>query len=166
MIQSRPRRPKVDLKINAYEKSLEILAGGLLVTYWAYILCHYYGFINDIGLFFKLPIESDNFKNDGQLLTFPKSVTAIYLFITLLSLFPYSFNFLTTITQENAEAEYRKATNSLRYLKIIIVLIYFLFSLHYLVDSLEAKKILIVLVILLVPILTLVAFTYPKRRND
>ncbi len=51
----------------------------------------------------------------------PGAIVAMYAALTIVSRFPHAFNYLTPITQENAERQYRAAVSAMRWLKTELV---------------------------------------------
>jgi len=72
--------------------------------------------------------EADSYGGKSNLLPLPIMATAMYIGLTVLEKFPWHFNYLTEITPENAEKEYRKAVNMARILKVLIVASFLLIS--------------------------------------
>lgn len=138
------RRPKVKLILNPYEKSLEILAILLLIVYWSLIIVTYLAGSNNLSLF-SLNLSAAGYKNIREVLVLPITATVFYFIISLFGSVPQYLNYLTKITQENAESEYRKAGNIMRYLKISVVVVYFFLSLLPFVNSAEGRLGLVIL---------------------
>lgn len=133
------QRPKVSLILNARERSLEIYAFVLLVIYWGNIWYFYSIIPEDIPVHFDTKFNPDAYANKNQLFRSPELATGFYIMLSLVGLFPRYFNYLTDITPENAESEYRKAANMMRYLKIIIILIFMALSALKLFHTTEIK---------------------------
>lgn len=123
-----PRRPKVSLKLSPYETKLEVFGAILLVIYWVYTLYLYNTITGSVPVHFDSNLNPDAFGDKSALLAKPKLATIFYVLLTVVSFFPRYFNYTVEITPENAEAEYRKGANIIRYLKITIVLIFILLS--------------------------------------
>jgi len=48
----------------------------------------------------------------------------LYVGLTILNLFPHIFNFPVRITPRNAEKQYRNATQTIRWLKVLMVVLF------------------------------------------
>jgi hypothetical protein len=57
-------------------------------------------------------------------LTLPLVATVLFIGLTILNKFPHIFNYPTEITEDNALRQYTNATRLIRYLKVIIVVIF------------------------------------------
>lgn len=56
----------------------------------------------------------------------PILATVIYIGLTALNKYPHIFNYMTTITEFNAQRQYALATRMLRFIKLAILIIFLL----------------------------------------
>jgi len=68
--------------------------------------------------------EADGFGGKGNILTLPLVATILFIGLTVLNKFPHVFNYPTDITKQNALRQYTNATRLIRYLKLIVVIIF------------------------------------------
>ncbi len=168
MVKKIHKRPRVSLTITPYEKGLEIFGLALLITYWANTLYLYTIITDAIPIHFDTKGNPDAYGDKSSLLAPPRLAIIFYLLLTFISFFPRYFNYLTEITPENAESEYRKAANTMRYLKLFIVIIFILLSLLTIFTTNEIKDnyfnilILSVSYILLLP---LIVYIFSHKIN-
>jgi hypothetical protein len=63
-----------------------------------------------------------------MIFTLPLVATVLFVGLTILNRFPHIFNYSGDITKDNALRQYTNATRLIRYLKVIIVVIFGLIS--------------------------------------
>jgi uncharacterized membrane protein len=68
--------------------------------------------------------QADGFGGKSTIMTLPLIGTVLLVGLTILNKFPHIFNYPTNITQDNALRQYTNATRMIRYLKLIIVVIF------------------------------------------
>jgi hypothetical protein len=117
-------RPKIKLTLSPTDKKLELFGKILLALMWG----------SSIYIFLKLPViipthfnASGRVDGHGNKITFlilPVFATLIYWGLTVLNKYPQVFNYLTEITEENAQRQYSIATKMLRFMKLAILIIF------------------------------------------
>jgi len=118
------KRPKIALELNQTDRILEIIGWILLIGIWILTLANYFGLPETIPIHFNAAGEADGFGNKITILALPILSTLLFVAMTILNKYPHVFNYPTKITQENALSQYTGATRILRYLKLIIVIIF------------------------------------------
>lgn len=103
---------------------LEAIGVTLLVLLW----------IGTVSIFAQLPDlilthynaagRADAFRNKATIFIAPTVATLIYLDMTLLNMHPHLYNYLTTVTSENARRLYTSMKRFIKFLKLGIVLIF------------------------------------------
>jgi uncharacterized membrane protein len=68
--------------------------------------------------------EADGFGRKASIVSLPVVASLLYIGLTLLNRVPHSFNFPTPVTQDNALPQYTNATRMIRYLKLILVVVF------------------------------------------
>ncbi|QNL48094.1 DUF1648 domain-containing protein [Olivibacter sp. SDN3] len=124
------KRPNVKLAFRKKDKLFEIFGLLFLLSYWLVILATYYTLPDSIPTHYNAIGGVDNYGEKSKLLNLPVWATILYLIITAFSSVPQYFNYLEKITYENAEKEYRKAVNTFRFLKILVVACYLTISIY------------------------------------
>jgi len=109
------KRPMVKLAFRRKDRCFEVFGLLVLVSHWGLVLT-----------VFTTEMDNNGSKND--LLPLLITGTAVYLGATLLQKIPHHLNYLTDITEANAEKEYRKAANMLRILKTLVAICFLLIS--------------------------------------
>ncbi len=117
-------RPKIKIKWDRYDAILEIAVILLLLTSCFLVAYNYKRLPDQIPTHFNFKGEIDSFGSKKSIWGLLLIETILYLVITILNQYPHVFNYPTTITQENAENQYKKATKLLRVLKLILVIVF------------------------------------------
>lgn len=112
------QRPKIDLELGPADWLLEgVAASGLVVL--LVVPAVYYAELPDIiPQHFNGRGEADGFGPKATLWLLPILGTGIYAMMTILNRYPHVFNYSVQITPENAEQQYRLATQLIRVLKV------------------------------------------------
>ena len=122
------QRPKIKLKPSKIDTSFEWFGWALLVSFWVFTLYHYQSLPQIIPTHFKADGVADGFGEKWNIITLPLIASIVFIALTILNQFPHIFNYLTEITPENALHQYTNATKLLRYLKTIVVIVFFLIA--------------------------------------
>ena len=129
-------RPKIKLTLSPLDNAIELSSIIFICFLWSLTLYIFLKLPTIIPIHFNASGKADNYGNKKTLLILPLIATIIYFAITQLNKRPHILNYMTTITKDNAEKEYTGATRTLRFLKLVIVLI---FSLIILLTSLTSS---------------------------
>ena len=121
---SSTKRPVIKLRLSMFDKGVEAFGLLVLLAGWIYVLVAYSKFSDSIPTHFNINGKPNAFGPKSDLYQLLSVCTALYVLLTVASLFPQYFNYLTTITPDNAKRQYTIATRILRYLKVLIVLIF------------------------------------------
>ena len=122
------KKPKIKIELTRTDRLFEILGWTSLISIWVLTIDNYPELPDTIPIHYSATMQADGFGGKGNLLTLPFIATALFFGLTILNRFPHIFNYPTTITADNALRHYRNATRSVRYLKVIIVVIFGLIS--------------------------------------
>jgi uncharacterized membrane protein len=117
-------RPKLKVQLTPSDKVLELLGWGVLLALWIWTGTSYSNLPDTIPTHFNAAGEADGFGRKASIVGLPIIATLLYIGLTLLNRFPHSFNFPTPVTQDNALPQYTNATRMIRYLKLILVLVF------------------------------------------
>jgi uncharacterized membrane protein len=91
---------------------------------WALTLYTIFKLPTTIPIHFNSSGQADNYGNKLTLLILPILATVIYFGLTQLNKYPHIFNYMTKITEDNAQKQYTIATRMLRFLKLSILVIF------------------------------------------
>jgi len=117
-------RPKLKLELTTFDKTLEILGWTSILATWVLTITNYTTLPDTIPIHYNAAGQADGFGRKATILTLPLIATVLFVGMTILNKFPYIFNYPTNITQDNALRQYTNATRMIRYLKLIIVIIF------------------------------------------
>jgi len=118
------KRPVIKLRLSVFDKGVEAFGLLVLLAGWVYVLVAYSKFADSIPTHFSINGKPNAFGPKSDLYQLLTVCTALYVLLTVANLFPQYFNYLKAITPENAKRQYTIATRILRYLKVLIVLIF------------------------------------------
>jgi uncharacterized membrane protein len=117
-------RPKLNIQLSPTDQVLELLGWGVLLALWIWTGMSYSSLPDTIPTHFNAAGEADGFGRKASIVSLPVVASLLYIGLTLLNRVPHSFNFPTHVTQDNALPQYTNATRMIRYLKLILVLVF------------------------------------------
>lgn len=118
------KRPVIKLELSLFDKIIEGIGFLLLTGMWLCVYVQYAGLPKSIPIHFNFSGAADSFGHKSDIYSLPMMATALYILLTIVNNFPQYFNYLTPITPENAHRQYVMATKLLRYLKVLVVVIF------------------------------------------
>lgn len=118
------KQPKIKIAWTAIDISLEILAVLALAALWLLLLYFYPKLPNTIPVHFDGAGKIDGYGSKILLLFEPIVASILFFGLTVLNRYPHLFNYLSPINEDNAAYQYRMATRLIRYLKLLIVLLF------------------------------------------
>lgn len=117
--------PKLDLQFNNIEYILEAAGWGTFILLAVYSINAFFAMPEVIPTHFGLSGKPDAFGSKTGFWALPAIALILNAGMSVLALYPHKFNYMITITETNAEYQYRAARYLLRVLKININLIFF-----------------------------------------
>lgn len=117
-------RPKFKIELTTTDKIFEIIGWLLILGVWGLTIINYSNLPDTIPIHFDGAGQADGFGGKATILTLPLIATILFVGLTVLNNFPHIFNYPTNITKDDALKQYTNATRMLRYLKLIIVIIF------------------------------------------
>ena len=117
-------RPKITLIPTNADKLVELLGWLILLALWTLTINHYSALPDTIPTHFNAAGEADGFGSKVSIIALPVIASVLFIGLTLLNRYPHSFNYPTAITQDNALRQYTLATRMLRYLKLVLLLVF------------------------------------------
>ena len=117
-------RPRIKLELNTVDKAFEIIGWLLIISVWGFTVKNYANLPETIPTHYNGAGQADGFGGKATILTLPLIATVLFVGLTILNKFPHIFNYPINITQDNALRQYTNATRMIRYLKLIIVVIF------------------------------------------
>ena len=164
-------RPKLKLTLSPLDNTLELTGKIFLFFMWSLTLYIFIKLPTTIPTHFNASGKADNYGNKMTLLILPLIATIIYFAITQLNKQSHILNYMTTITKENAEKEYTGATRFLRFLKLVILLIFSLIILltsfisSGVTDGLGFWFLPMTFSLLLIPTVVSISQSFKKKNN-
>jgi uncharacterized membrane protein len=123
-LKTMEERPKIKLELSTADKILEVIGWLLIISFWGFTITSYANLPDIIPTHYNVAGQADGFGGKATILTLPLIATALFVGMTILNKFPHIFNYPTNITQDNALRQYTNATRMIRYLKLIIIVIF------------------------------------------
>lgn len=117
-------RPKVELELTSFDKTIEIAGWISFVALWLYVLTNYSGLPAQIPSHFNAMGKIDDYSSKSIIIILPIIGSIIFIGLTILNKFPHLFNFPVQLTESNIKQQYTLATRMLRILKLAILLIF------------------------------------------
>jgi uncharacterized membrane protein len=117
-------RPKLKIQLSPMDQVLELLGWGVLLALWVWTGTSYSSLPDSIPTHFNAAGEADDFGRKASIVGLPIIASLLYIGLTLLNRVPHIFNFPTPVTEDNALKQYTNATRMIRYLKLILVLVF------------------------------------------
>ncbi len=164
-------RPKIKLTLSSLDNKLELTSKIFLVVMWTLTLFTFFKLPQTIPTHFNASGQADDFGNKLTLLILPILATIIYFGLTLLNMYPHIFNYMTKITEDNAQKQYTIATRLLRFLKLAILVIFSLIILFTYLTTIGVTNGLgfwflpLTVGLLLIPTIISIAQSFKKTNN-
>ena len=118
------KRPRIKLQLKQTDKILEIVGWISVFGIWALPLINYFDLPEIIPIHFDGAGKADGFGNKIHIFILPIISTLLFIGLTILNKHPHIFNYPSQITKENAVDQYTNATQMMRVLKLVIVLLF------------------------------------------
>jgi uncharacterized membrane protein len=123
-MESKSDRPRIKIKLVAFDWVIEIIAIILLFLLFAVPLIHLKDLPATIPTHFNGSGQPDGYGSRATIWLLPFTGLLMYILLTVLSAFPHIYNYPVTITEANAAFQYRLATRLMRMLKAVLLLIF------------------------------------------
>jgi uncharacterized membrane protein len=117
-------RPKITLIPTTGDKLVELFGWIMLLAVWGWTITHYSTLPDTIPTHFNAAGEADGFGSKASIIGLPVIATLLFIGLTVLNRYPHIFNYPTAITQDNALRLYTLATRMLRFLKLVLVVVF------------------------------------------
>ncbi len=117
-------RPKSKLSLSPLDTLLETTCKVFLVVMWVLTLYAFLKLPTTTPTHFNASGQTDGYGNKATLVILSVLATIIYFVLTQLNKFPHIFNYMTKITEDNAQRQYTIATRVYRFLKLAILVIF------------------------------------------
>ena len=118
------QRPKINIKLQATDKIIELSALMIFLFIWFLALSGYSQLPEIIPTHYNGFGKADAFGNKANILVLPIVASVLAIALTVINFYPHLLNYTVEITEVNAEKQYRIATRMLRCLKLIVLIIF------------------------------------------
>lgn len=122
------KRPKLKIVLTKADLFLEVIGWGTLVTMWLLVILNYSNLPDTIPVHYNNEGVIDGYGHKSLIWMLPIVASILFVGMTILSKFPHIFNYMTTITQDNALRQYSITTRMIRYVKFILIIIFGYFA--------------------------------------
>ena len=117
-------RPKITLIPTTADRLVEVLGWLILLVLWGLTISHFSTLPDTIPTHFNAAGEADGFGSKASIIGLPVIANLLFIGLTVLNRYPHIFNYPSPVTQDNALRLYTLATRMLRYLKLVLVLVF------------------------------------------
>ncbi|MFZ4475921.1 MAG: DUF1648 domain-containing protein [Saprospiraceae bacterium] len=117
-------RPIIKLELSTSDKILEFAGWLTILLVWVLTFANYKILPDQIPTHFNAAGVADGYGAKWMIFTLPLVSTVVFVGLTILNKYPHIFNYLTTITESNAQREYTNATKLIRGLKFAIAFVF------------------------------------------
>lgn len=117
-------RPKIKLVPTTSDKLVDLLGWLILLVLWGWTISHYSALPETIPTHFNGAGEADGFGSKVSIFGLPVIATLLFIGLTVLNRYPHIFNYPSPVRQDNALLLYTLATRMLRYLKLVLVIVF------------------------------------------
>ncbi len=118
------KRPKIKIKLSPLDWLIELAAFLVLFVFWSVLLWTFNDLPEQIPTHFNAAGQADAFGSKSNLFSLPIISTVMVIGLTFLNRYPHLFNYPQEITDTNAEYQYRWACRLIRWLKLVVALIF------------------------------------------
>lgn len=124
MMRNISERPRIRVEPSPTDRTVEFICGALLAALWIGTWVAYNRLPEIIPQHFNGRGQPDDYGSRSFLFVLPALATVLYAGLTVLNRYPHIFNYLVPITEGNALHQYTLATRMIRWLKLVILLIF------------------------------------------
>lgn len=117
-------RPGIKIEQTVADKTVEIIGWFALLTIWVLVISSYSNLPDTIPTHYNDVGKADGYGSKTNILILQLIATILFVGMTIINKFPYIFNYPAKITVENALRQYTSATRMLRYMKLILVMLF------------------------------------------
>ncbi len=123
------KRPILIINPTKTEKIIEIIGYIILLAYWITTISTYQNLPEKIPIHYNGLGEVDNYGKKSSIFLLPIIGSFIFVILTMISKNPQNFNYNIKITEENAEYQYKNSIKLMQFLKIIVIILFFMIDL-------------------------------------
>jgi uncharacterized membrane protein len=114
------KRPVLHLIPTFTEIVVELATSVMLILAWIMAAKYYQELPDTIATHYNLSGQADGYGSKKLIFVMPGIATVVAIGLALLSRIPHQFNYLVTITEANAESQYRKGRMVLFVISLLV----------------------------------------------
>jgi len=116
------KRPVLHLPPTTRETGVQVTTAVVLILAWVMAALYYRDLPDTIVTHFNFSGQADGYGHKKTIFVMPGVATIIAIILALLSQIPHQFNYLVTITEANAESQYRGGRMMLFVISLLVAL--------------------------------------------
>lgn len=116
--------PKIKVKPTLFTTIIEIINYFLLILFWVIASLVYKHLPNKIPTHYNSFGEVDAYGDQTTIFLLPLIATVLFLIVSISAKNPHTFKYSITITEQNAEAQYKNAMRFMQLIKLFMLLVF------------------------------------------
>lgn len=117
-------RPRINITPSPFDNKITLWSKIFLAIMWGLTLFSLIQLPTTIPTHFNAQGQTDAYGDKMTILIFPIMATVIFIGLNQLVKYPHIFNYMTKITEKNAEEEYSMATTMVRGMNLAVLFIF------------------------------------------
>lgn len=117
-------RPRHHIPLSVTDRIAEGVTAGVFLTITVIFLFRYPSVDDKVAMHYDFSGNIDRMGDKSGIFFFFGILILLYAGMTFAQRFPHSFNYLTEITEENAKRQYTTAVKMIRWLKLMMVVLF------------------------------------------
>ena len=117
-------RPRYIIPLSVADRIAEGVTAGVLLTITVIFLFRYPSVEDQVAMHYDLAGNIARMGDKSGIFLFFGILILLYAGMTFAQKFPHAFNYLTEITEENAKRQYTTAVRMIRWLKLMMVVLF------------------------------------------
>ncbi len=117
-------KPSLTIKKETIDYFLEFGALIVLIATWGFTIYHFNKLPGIIATHFDVNGNPNGFGSKFTIWLLPVIISLVYILIYVLNRYPHRFNYLSTITEQNAHKQYKLASRMMRILLFNITVLF------------------------------------------
>jgi uncharacterized membrane protein len=162
-------RPKMRVPLTIFDLVMEIAGLVGLLAMWIIIIASFSKLPDTIPTHFNGAGQPNGFGGKSGIFMLPALATIMFIGFSVLSRFPWIFNYMVKITEHNAFMQYKNATKMMRNLKLSLVIVFGLSAYQSMQVALGNAAdigswfIVIILAVVIIPVIYFVVMSYKYK---
>lgn len=165
------KRPKIKLQLTSLDKIIEVSSYIALLAFWLMAIVSFTTLPENIPTHYNGLGEVDSYGPKVTIFFLPIMGTVMFAFLAFIIKKPETFNYTVEITEENAQEQYTNMTKLIRFLKLVLIILFLIIDFKTIETSKGTTNGLgkwflpFMMVLILVPILFSIYKSFRKKEN-